>query len=190
MRNGNFSFAKLYKDSMKTLFQPKAYFTSMETGGGIGEPIVKSLIYGLIAAIFILIWSLLDIIGVTVGDLSGESGVIGFFSAIIGAVIGVFVGGLIIMILSYICSGSKNFQANMRVAAAIMVILPISSFLGFVGGISQALGALIILLVNLYGLYMLYNALTNTLKGEKKPAKAISFILGALLVLLAIISLF
>jgi hypothetical protein len=190
MSNRSTSIAKLYKDSRKTLFQPKAYFTSMETGGGIGEPTVKALIYGVIAGVFILIWSLLDIIGVTAGAFSGNVGVVGFFGYIIGAVIGVFIGGLIIMIISYICSGNKNFEANMRVAAAIMVILPANAFLGFFGGISYFLGVLITLLVNLYGLYMLYNALTITLKGEKKPAKAISYILGALLVVFMIIGLF
>ena len=190
MSNENFSIAKLYKDSRKVLFQPKAYFKDMESGGGIGEPTVKALIYGVVAGVFILIWSLLDIIGVTAGAFSGDIGVIGFFGYIIGAVIGVFIGGLIILLISYICSGNKNFEANMRVAAAIMVILPVNAFLGFFGGISYALGVLITLLVNLYGLYLLYNAITITLKGEKKPAKAISYILGALLVVFMIIGLF
>jgi hypothetical protein len=190
MSNESFSIAKLYKDSRKALFRPKAYFKDMETGGGIGEPTVKALIYGVVAGIFILIWSLLDIIGVTTGAFSGNIGVVGFFGYIIGAVIGVFIGGLIILLISYICSGNKNFETNMRVAAAIMVILPVNAFLGFFGGISYALGVLITLLVYLYGLYMLYNALTTTLKGEKKPAKAISYILGALLVVFMIIGLF
>lgn len=132
----------------------------------------------------------MDIIGVTAGAFSGNVGVLGFFGYIIGAVIGVFIGGLIVLIISYICSGNKNYEANMRVVAAIMVILPVNAFLGFFGGISYVLSAVITLLVNLYGLYMLYNALTITLKGEKKPAKAISYILGVLLVVFMIIGLF
>jgi len=189
MSNGSFSFGKLYKDSKQTLFQPKAYFTEMEISGGLGEPILKALSYGVIAGIFILIWSLLDIIGVTAGSSSGNDAVVGFFSTIIGAVVGVFVAGLIIMAFSYICSGNKNYEANMRVAASIMVVLPVSSILGFFGGISYVLGAVIALLVHLYGVYMLYNALVSTLKGDQKPAKAISYILGVLLVIFAIIGL-
>lgn len=38
MSNGSFSMNKLYRDPMNALFNPKGYFTSMETGGGIGEP--------------------------------------------------------------------------------------------------------------------------------------------------------
>jgi hypothetical protein len=190
MSKGNFSLNKLYSDSMKVLFRPKAYFASMETGGGIGEPVIKALIYGIVAGVFILIWSLLDILGVTTGTFSGNVGVVGFFVNIAGAVVGVFIGGLIILIISYICSGKRNYEAGMRVTAAIMVVLPVNALLGFLGGISGALGVAVTLLIHLYGLYMLYHALTITLQGEKKPAKAISYILGALLVLFTIIGLF
>ena len=190
MSNGNFSLNKLYRDSMKALFRPKAYFTSMETGGGIGEPLIKALIYGIVAGVFILIWSLLDIIGVTTGTFSGNVGVIGFFANILGAVVGVLIGGLIVLILSYICSGKRNYETNMRVTAAIMVVLPVNAVLGFLGGISVALGVVVTLLIHLYCVYMLYNALTTTLQGEKKPAKAISYIVGALLVVFTIIGLF
>ena len=189
MSNGSFSLGKFYKDSKQTLFRPKAYFPDMEVSGGLGEPILKALSYGVIAGIFILIWSLLDIIGITTGSYSGNDAVIGFFSTIGGAVVGVFIAALIIMILSYICSGNKNYEANTRVAAAIMVVLPVSVILGVFSGISYALGAVIALIVHLYGVYMLYNALVSTLKGDKKPARAISYILGVLLVIVAIIGL-
>lgn len=189
MNKESFGISKLFKDSLKTLFQPKAYFTGMETSGGVGEPVIKALIYGIIAGIFILIWSFLDVIGITTGAFSGNVGVVGFFTTIIGAVIGVFIAGLIIMILSYICSGNRNYEANLRAAASIMVILPVSAILGFFGGISYELGAIITLLVHLYGVYMLFNALTFTLKGSKNPAKAISVIVGVILIIFTIISL-
>lgn len=190
MSNEKMSLGKLFKDSVKTLFQPRAYFTEMKISGGVGEPILKALIYGIIAGIFILIWSFLDVIGAQSGAFSGNVGVVGFFTTIIGAVIGVFIAGLIVMILSYICSGNKNYVSNMRVAASIMVILPVSAILGFLGGISYELGAVITLLVHLYGVYMLYYALTLTLKGSRNPAKIISFIVGALLIVFAVIGLF
>jgi hypothetical protein len=189
MSNEGFSISKVYNDSKKALFQPKEYFGSMETQGGLGEPILKALIYGVVAGIFILLWSLLNVTGVTSGIFSGAIGVAGFFGTIIGAVIGVFIGGLIILIISSICNGNNDFEANMRVAAAIMVIMPINAFLGFFDGISYVLGAIISLALNLYGLYMLYIAVTVSLKGQQKPAKAISYILGGLAILFMIIGL-
>ena len=190
MSNGSFSLNKFYRESKKTLFRPKAYFTAMETTGGWGEPVLKALLYGVIAGIFILIWSLLDVIGVTTGVFSGNVGVVGFFGTIIGAVIGVFIVGLIILILSSLCKGNKNYQANSRVAAAIMIIVPVNAVLGFFSGISYGLGVIISMIINLYGVYMLYAALTLTLKGNQKSAKAVAYILGALVVVITIIGLF
>lgn len=189
MSNEGFSFKKLYEDSKKALFQPKEYFSTMETQGGLGEPILKALVYGAIAGVFALLWSLLNLSGFTGGLLGGAVGIAAFFWSIIGAVIGVFVGGLIVLIISSICNGNSEFEPNMRIAAAIMVVLPINTFLGFFGGISHFLDAIIGLAVNLYALYMLYIAVTETLKGKPQPAKAVSYILGGLLVLFMIIGL-
>jgi hypothetical protein len=189
MSNEGFSFKKLYEDSKKALFQPKEYFSSMETTGGLGEPILKVLVYGAIAGVFALLWSLLNISGFTGGILGGAVGVAAFFWSIFGAVVGVFIGGLIILIISSICNGNGEFEPNMRVAAAIMVVLPINAFLGFFGGISHALDAIIGFAVNIYALYMLYTAVTRTLEGKVQPAKAVSYILGGLLVIALIVNL-
>jgi hypothetical protein len=183
MSNEGFSFKKLYEDSKKALFQPKEYFSSMETQGGLGEPILKVLVYGAIAGVFALLWSLLNISGFTGGILGGAVGIAAFFWSIFGAVVGVFIGGLIVLIISSICNGKGEFEPNMRVAAAIMVILPINAFLGFFGGISGALDAIIGFAVNIYGLYMLYIAVTRTLEGKVQPAKAISYILAGLVLI-------
>ena len=189
MSNEGFSIAKLFRDSIKTLFRPKAFFRAMESSGGLRTPILKALSYGIIAGVFVLIWSFLDILGITAG-YSSDVSVIGFFGAIFGAVIGVFIGGLIVMILSFICGGHTNYTFNMRVTAAIMVILPVSAILGIFIGVSSLLGAAIILAVHLYGVYMLYIALTVTLEGEQKPARAVSLIVGGLLIIALIIGFF
>jgi hypothetical protein len=189
MSNEGFSFKKLYEDSKKALFRPKEYFSSMETTGGLGEPILKVLVYGAIAGIFALLWSVLNISGFTGGILGGAVGVAAFFWSIFGAVVGVFIGGLIVLIISSICNGNGEFEPNMRVAAAIMVILPINAFLGFFGGISGALDAIIGFAVNIYGLYMLYIAVTRTLEGKVQPAKAISYILAGLVLIGLIVNL-
>ncbi len=189
MSNEGFSFKKLYEDSKKALIQPKEYFSSMEIQGGLGEPILKVLVYGAIAGIFALLWSVLNISGFTGGILGGAFGVGAFFWSIFGAVVGVFIGGVIVLIISSICNGNGEFEPNMRVAAAIMVILPINAFLGFFGGISHTLDAIIGFAVNIYGIYMLYFAVTRTLEGKVQPAKAISYILAGLVLIGLIVNL-
>ncbi len=187
MSNSGFSFPKFFEDSKKVLLQPKAYFSSMETQGGIGEPLIKVLIYGGIAGVFALLWSLLNLTGFTGGLFGGAIGIAAFFWAIIGAVIGVFIGGVIVLVISAIASGNTDYEPNLRIAAAIMVLLPVNAFLGFLDGISYHLGAIIGLAVNLYGLYLLYLGVTITLKGKESTAKVVSYVLAGLLVLFLII---
>jgi len=161
----------------------------MPIEGGLGEPILKALVYGVVAGIFVLIWSLLNLTGFTGGIFGSAVGIAGFFWSILGAVIGVFIGGLVVLIVSAICGGNTEFEPNMRVAAAIMVLLPINAFLGFFDGISFALGSVISLLVNLYGIYMLYLAVRGVLSAKEQTARIVSYVLGGLMVLFLIIGL-
>jgi len=181
MSNQGFSFKKFFEDSKKALLSPKEYFSTMETTGGIGEPVVKALIYGVIAGIFALIWSLFNL-----STFGGAVGLRALIWPIIAAVIGVFIGGVIVLIISSIAKGNSEFEPCMRVAAAIMVIMPISAFFGFLGGV-RILSIVINLAINLYGLYLLYLAVTLVLKGDDKPAKIVSYVLGGLLILFFII---
>lgn len=187
MTNEGFNLNRLYQDSRKALFQPKEYFSDMPAEGGLGEPVLKALVYGAVAGIFVLLWSLLNLSGFTGGILGGAAGIAGFFGSIIGAVIGVFIGGVVVLIISAICGGNTEFEPNMRVAAAIMVLLPVNAFLGFFGAISMTLSSIISLLVNLYGIYMLYFAVQGVLKAREHSARVVSYVLGGVLVLFLII---
>jgi len=187
MANEGFSLNRLYSDSKKALFQPKDYFSTLPVEGGIGEPLIKALVYGVVAGIFVLLWSLFNVTGYTAGMFGGMIGIGGFFWSIIAAVIGVFIGGVVVLLISAISGGSTEFEPSMRVAAAIMVLFPINAFLGFFDGISPVLGSLITLLVNLYGVYMLYLAVKGILKGKEETTRIVSYILAGLMVIFLII---
>jgi len=189
MSNEKFSFQNFIEDSKNAVLSPKEYFTTLSTTGGFGEPVIKAVIYGFIAGVFALLWSLLNISGGSGlgGIFGGAVGIMVFVGAIIGALIGLFIGGVIILIISTICNGSNDYEANVRVMAAMMVLTPINAFLNVFNGISPALGGIIGLIVNLYGLWMLYHALNQTLKAKAETSKIITLVLGALVLLFAII---
>ncbi len=169
--------------------RPREYFSTMSIEGGLGEPILKALVYGIISGVFVLIWSLLNVTGVAGGLLGGTIGALGFFWTIFGAVIGVFIGAVLVLIVSAICGGNSEFEPNMRVAAAIMVLMPINAFLGFFNGINFALGSVVSLAVNLYAIYMLYLAVRGVLSAKEQPARIVSYVLSGVLVLFLIIGL-
>lgn len=190
MNENAFDFNKFIADSKNTLLNPKGYFESMSTAGGMVEPLLKALIYGVVAAIINAIWFFALGSLVTLGAFGGTFGIVAFIFTIIAAVIGLFIAAVIILLLSSISGGNTDFEANLRVSAALMVLMPINSLLAVFGFISGLLGTIISIAIGLYGLYLLYLALTKTLKGKEETARIIIYVLIALLVIGQIISFF
>lgn len=185
MSEQGFNFSKFIDDSKNALINPKDYFASMPVSGGFGEPVIKALIYGTVAGLFTLLWSLLHLGGAVSGIpfFGGAVGITALIGSIIGALIGLFIGGVIVLIISAICSGSTDYEGNVRVTASLMVISPINAFLGFFNGISVTLAVIIGLLVNLYGLWMLFHALNGSLKAKPESSKVLTIVLAVLVVL-------
>lgn len=184
-----FDFNAFLKESKEVIVSPKAYFATMKTTGGIAEPLIKAVIYGVVAGIIAFIWSILGLSGVTGGLFGGATGVLLFFSSVISAVIGLFIGGVIILVISAICKGSTDFEANVRVSAAIMVIMPINALFGFVSGLNFFAGAIVSLIINLFALYLLYHALNESLKAKPETSRIVTLILAAVLVLFMLLGL-
>jgi len=186
MSNSTVDFNALIKESKDVLKDPKTYFSTMKTTGGIAEPLIKAVIYGVVAGIIAFIWSLFKIGGVSSGLLGGAAGIMAIIYYIVAAVIGLFIGAVILLVISAICKGSTDFESNIRVTAACMVMMPISALLGFITGLSITLGSIVGLAVSLYGLYLLYHGLTQTLKADTGTSKIVILILAALVVLFTI----
>jgi len=182
MSNSTFDFNAFIRESKEVLVNPKSYFSTMKTTGGIVEPLIKAVIYGAIAGVIIFLWGIIGL-GAFSGFLGGAVGAMALVWYIIAAVIGLFVGAVILMVISSICKGSTDFEANVRVTAAVMVIMPVSALLGFLTGINLTLGMIIGLAVNIFALWLVYNGLIGALKAKPETAKVVVLILAALLVL-------
>ena len=63
-------------------------------------------------------------------------GILSIVWSVVGAVLSLFIGAVILLVISSICKGSTDFESNLRVTAAVMVVMPISAFLSFTGGIN------------------------------------------------------
>ena len=89
MSNSSFDFNALIRESKDVLKDPKAYFSTLKTKGGLAEPVVKAVIYGLVAGIFVFLWSLLKI-GVSTGLMGGTVGFMAIIGYVVVAIIGLF----------------------------------------------------------------------------------------------------
>ena len=189
MSNDSFNFGSFIKESIDALIKPKEYFPTLKVDGSLGGPVIKALIYGAISGVFAFLWSVLNL-SAAVGGWGSAIGIMALIWAIIGALIGLFIGAVITLIISAICGGSTDYIANAHVTAALMVLMPISSFLGVISGLSLTLGVILKLAVNLYGIYMLYFALVGPLKAKEGSAKVLSWILVAIIALFMVIGIF
>jgi hypothetical protein len=181
----SFDLNAFIKESKETLLNPKSYFSAMPTTGGMAEPVIKALIYGVIAGIIVFLWGIIGLGGQT-GVFGAGIGAMGLIYTVIAAVIGLFIGAVIVLIISAICKGNTDFEACLRVVSSVMVIFPISALLGFVTGISPVLGAIVALCVNLYALYLLYFGLTESLKSNPGTTQIFMYVLAVLLVIFMI----
>jgi len=181
----SFDLNAFIKESKETLLNPKAYFSSMKTSGGMGEPVLKALIYSVIAGVIVFLWGIIGISG-QAGIFGAGIGVMALIWTIIGAMIGLFIGAVIVLIISALCKGNTDFEACLRVVASLMVLFPVTAILGFITGISPVIGSIIALCVNLYGLYLLYYGLTEALKANPATTKIVMYVLAVLLVIFMI----
>ncbi len=190
MNNGTFDFNLFIKESKDVLVNPKSYFSAMKTSGGMTEPLIKAVIYGAVAGVFSFLWSILNLRGVTGGMFGGALGIMSFVWSIIFAIIGLFIGAVILLVISSICKGNTDFEANVRVTAAVMVVMPISAFLGFLGHFSPYIVVIISLAINLFALWLFYNALVEALKSNVETTKIVSYVLIAIFVLVMLLGFF
>ena len=187
MSEGTFDVNLFIKESKDVLVNPKSYFSTMKTSGGMTEPLIKAVIYGAVAGAITFLWSLLKLGAMGGGVFGGAIGIMAFIWSIIAAIIGLFIGGAIILVISAICKGSTDFEANVRVTAALMVIMPINALLGFAAHINLYFGVIVSLIVSLYSIWMLYNGLVQALKANPETAKIVSYIIAALFVLILLL---
>lgn len=186
MESNGFNFTTFFEDSKQALLNPQEYFSPMPTEGGIGTPVIKALIYGAIAGIFNLLWSILNLsyaAGGMGGMFGGAVGILAFFGSLVAALIGLFIGAVIILLLVAIAGGKTDFEPIIHVSAALLVIMPVTAFLNVFSGIHWMLGSLLSLAVNLYALWMLFHAMTGTLNSKVDTSKIIMYILGGLFIL-------
>lgn len=189
MSDSTFDFNVFIKESIDVLVNPKSYFSTMKTTGGMSEPLIKAVIYGAIAGAIAFIWSLLNLGAIGGGIFGGAFGIMILIGRIIGSIIGLFIGAVILLVISSICKGNTDFEANLRVTAAVMVMMPVSALLGFALHINFYLGTIISLAVSIYALWLLYNGLVEALKSNPETTKIVSYVLIALTVLVMVFTL-
>ncbi len=187
MSDTSFDVNAFIQESKAVLVNPKSYFSTMKTTGGMSEPLIKAVIYGAVAGAFTFLWSILRIGAMSAGMFGSAIGIMAFIWSIIGAIIGLFIGAVILLVISSICKGTTDFEANMRVTAACMVVMPISAFFGFAGHFNVYLGVIVSLAISLYSVWLFYNGLVEALKANRETSRIVSYVFVAIIVVFMLV---
>lgn len=183
MSAGGFNFQQFITDSINTVKDPKGYFTGMKKEGGLGDPIIRAVIFGAVSGLITFVLSLVGFGGLGGAVASGIVGVAAIVITPIFAIVGLFIGAIVILVMSAIGGGNTNFEANIRVCASLMVIYPLSALGNLFYTIHVYIGALIGIAISLYGLWLLYNGLVHSLKAKEMASKIMTGILAAIVVM-------
>jgi len=190
MGRNNISIKQIIEESKQVIVNPKGFFSLPGGEKDYSMPIAKALVYGLVTALFYIIWSRMHIsgMGIIMGGMLGKGWFGVIWISLLRAIIGLFAGAVIMLIISAICKGSTDYYENVDVTASIMVMWPVQAAFAFIYGISAFLGSLVQIVISVYVFYIIYHALVLRLKAKEDISKSIMYLLAGLLILVMFIS--
>lgn len=165
------------------LTKPADFYASVREVGGFGAPVVFALVAGLAGGVISAVYAFIGLgatgraAGGAVGTFAGASAVI---MTPIFAVIGCFVGGAVVHVVSTIAGGKGTYEQSVRVAGYAGAVMPLSALLSFV--------PLLRFLPTLYGLYLAAVGLVAIHAADRRRTYAVMGVLAALFVIFSILA--
>ncbi len=166
---------KKIKNGIKHIFdviiQPKQFFTHIVADGNLEESMFKAFIYGLIGGLLVLGLRLLGHATITIGSV---------FSAIIIvpvlAVTLLFVVGGLLMLVSEITGGERDWEIAIKGLASIFFIYPVILVLNSLAFNCWSMWVISIL-TDIWVLFLFYNIAVYCMRGKRNN---VMFVVGIL----------
>ena len=152
---------KWYKSIKDIIVNPRRYFSKIVAVGDIEESMLKAFIYGLLGGILVLALRLIGGATITISSV--------FTAVVIVPVIAVgllFVGGGLMMLVSEITGGERDWEIAIKGLASIFFIYPVILVLNAVA--FNCLSMWIISIIgDLYVLFLFYNIALYCMRGRR-----------------------
>lgn len=158
------------------LINPKHYFTKIVADGNMEEAMLKAFIYGLIGGCLVLFLHLLGGATITIGSL--------FTALIIVPVLAVallFVFGGLMMLVSEITGGERDWEIAIKGLASVFFIYPVVLVLNSLAFNCTSIW-IISLVVDSYVLFIFYNIALYCMRGKKSNVIIVIAILALFLI--------
>ncbi len=152
--------------------RPKRYFSKIVADGNLDESMFKAFIYGLIGGCLVLGIRLLGGATITIGSV--------FTAVVIMPVLAVallFVGGGLLMLVSEITGGERDWEIAIKGLASIMFVYPVILVLNALAFNCTSLW-IISILCDAYLLFLFYNIGAYCMRGKKSNVIMVVAMLG------------
>lgn len=154
-------FKKAFKSIRNLIVNPKRYFTKIVADGNMEESMMKAFLYGLLGGCMVLLIRLMGGATVTVGAI--------FTAVIIVPVLAVallFVMGGLMMLMSEITGGERDWEIAIKGLASIFFIYPVILVLNALAFNCTSIWV-ISMLVDIYILFLFYNISLYCMRGKR-----------------------
>lgn len=152
---------KTFKSIRNLIVNPKRYFTKIVADGNMEESMMKAFLYGLLGGCLVLLIRLMGGATVTVGAI--------FTAIIIVPVLAVallFVMGGLMMLMSEITGGERDWEIAIKGLASIFFIYPVILVLNALAFNCTSIWV-ISMLVDIYILFLFYNISLYCMRGKR-----------------------
>lgn len=168
--NKNFSHIK------SIIMQPKRFFTKIVADGNMEESMLKAFIYGLIGGLLVLGLKLMGGATITIGAV--------FTAIVIVPVLAVallFVMGGLLMLVSEITGGERDWEIAIKGLASIFFVYPLVLVINALAFNCTSMW-IISVLVDAYILFLFYNISLYCMRGKHGYVMAVIAILALFLI--------
>lgn len=160
---------KWYKSIRDIVINPRRYFSKIVADGDIEESMLKAFIYGLVGGLLVLGLRLIGGATITINSV--------FTAVVIVPVIAVgllFVGGGLMMLVSEITGGERDWEIAIKGLASIFFIYPVLLVLNSLAFNCTSMW-IISIIGDIYVLFLFYNIALYCMRGRRA---AVTIIIG------------
>ena len=158
---------KWFKSVKDIVINPRRFFSKIVADGDIEESMLRAFIYGLVGGILVLAIRIIGDATVTVGSV--------FSALVIVPVVAVallFVGGGLMMLVSEITGGERDWEIAIKGLASIFFIYPIILILNSVAFNCTSMW-IISIICDIYVLFLFYNIALYCMHGRRGAVIAV-----------------
>ncbi len=154
-------FKNAFKRIRNLIVNPKRYFTKIVADGNMEEAMLKAFLYGLLGGCLVLLIRLLGGATITIGAI--------FTAIVIVPVLAVallFVMGGLMMLVSEITGGERDWEIAIKGLASVFFIYPVILVLNAMAFNCTSIWV-ISMLVDIYVLFLFYNISLYCMRGKR-----------------------